>query len=85
MRTLVTLDPVSLVNPDYEKVTANAGTWINVNANPDAKKRAQESGLGNLAAGLGSSWDSDPKGYATQHYNANINHSEARQVLLLKP
>lgn len=82
MGTLVTLDPVSLGTPNYDKVTANSGTWINVNANPDEAKRCAESGWGNAAAGFGSSWDDAPKGRVTQHYNANINQAGIYNLLI---
>ena len=79
---LITIDPVSHFPPNLEDVKANTKNWINVNANPDKVDRAQESGPGNIIAGLGGAWNDDPKGYADHHYNANINHADAWKVLL---
>jgi hypothetical protein len=73
---LITIDPVSHGRPDMGKVRENSGNWINVNANPDPAKRAEERNDGNLVAGVGGAWNSAPKGYAHQHYNANINHTD---------
>lgn len=67
---------------DMGKVRQNSGNWVNINANPDKATRAEEGAYGNLIAGLGGAWNSRPKDYAHHHYNADINHADARKVLL---
>jgi hypothetical protein len=72
---------------DLEKVRRNSGNWININANPDKIKRAKEGRLGGIVggndiAGIGGAWNSRIDGHAHSHYNANINHADAGDVLL---
>ena len=86
---IITIDPVSLswFRPDMENVRKNSKTWINVNANPNETMRAMDGKLlgiigSNDIAGVGDSWDDAPNGHADHHYNANINHTDAGDLLL---
>ncbi len=78
---LITIDPVSHFRPERRDVRANTNNWINVNANPNEAKRATDFMSSNLIAGMGGAWNSWPLGYANYHFNANINHAGAAEVI----
>ena len=80
---LVTVDPVSVIRPDFAKVRENAGQWININANPTDETRSHEF-LGNALAGFGNDWSNAPAGYAAKHFNADFNHENVREILPYK-
>jgi hypothetical protein len=67
--------------PDFSLVQKGTDTWINVAANPTPEERENEPGIGNWLARKGGAWQAKPKGYATQSYNANINHADATAIL----
>lgn len=67
--TLVTLDPVSYARPDFVKVSANTGKWVDLNATGGGFT------LPNTIAGAGSPWNNAPQGYAQVFKNVNLDHA----------
>ena len=55
VKTLVTLDPVSFFRPDFSKVAANAGQWLDYNATGGGLT------VPNAIAGGGSAWNNAHK------------------------
>ncbi|WP_163392972.1 hypothetical protein [Enterovibrio norvegicus] len=58
---MVTVDPVSHFRPDFEKVAANSGKWINYDS------VSKDITWNNTVGAIGGDWDSAPKEYADEH------------------
>ena len=78
VQTLVTLDPVSHAQPNFQQVTANSGQWLNFVAAGGGLT------LPNAIAGAGSAWNDATMGYATRTINVNTDHGgiEGKAVFL---
>ena len=70
VNSLTTLDPVSLIQPDFKKLKCSVGTWRNVNAAPSQRDRTD------TIASLGGKWGAGPRGFATSYAEANVNHGD---------
>ena len=68
---LVTVDPVSMSQPNFTSVANNSALWVNVNAQPS--NSMQQS---NVIAGVGGAWDSDTEESADISINAAANHAD---------
>jgi pimeloyl-ACP methyl ester carboxylesterase len=71
VQTLVTLDPVSYIRPDFQNVAANiapGGQWLNFVAAGGGLT------LPNAIAGIGSAWNDATTGYATSTTNVSTDH-----------
>ena len=68
VQTLVTLDPVSYIRPDFQKVAANSGQWLNFVAAVGGLT------LPNAIAGIGSAWNDATMGYTTRTSNVATDH-----------
>ncbi|MGF1865980.1 hypothetical protein L4D15_12020 [Enterovibrio norvegicus] len=65
---LVTVDPVSHFRPDFEKVAANSGKWINYDS------VSKDITWNNTVGAIGGDWDSAPKKYADEHIESDLGH-----------
>jgi pimeloyl-ACP methyl ester carboxylesterase len=68
VQSLVTLDPVSYLQPNFQQVAANSGQWLNFVAAGGGLT------LPNAIAGIGSAWNDGTTGYATRTTNVNTDH-----------
>ncbi|WP_428488422.1 beta strand repeat-containing protein [Rhodopila sp.] len=68
VQTLVTLDPVSYLQPDFHQVAANSGQWLNFVAAGGGLT------LPNAIAGIGGAWNGATMGYATSTTNVSTDH-----------
>jgi len=69
VQTLVTLDPVSYDQPNFQRVAANSGQWLNYVAAGGGLT------LPNVIAGVGSAWNDATLGYATNTTNVDLDHA----------
>ena len=78
VQTLVTLDPVSYLQPKFQQVAANSGQWLNFVAAGGGLT------LPNAIAGIGSAWNDATTGYATGTVNVATDHGgiEGKNVYL---
>ncbi len=67
--SLITVDPVSWIRPNYADVAANAGTWTDFNAVGGAGSFV------NFIAVIGGDWGSGPQRLATTFKNIDLNHA----------
>ncbi len=62
---LITVDPVSVFQPDFEKVGKSVRKWININATGERDDTGQRVRTrGDVAAGVGNAWNNGPKDYS---------------------
>lgn len=76
INTLITIDPVSLITPNYSDVAKNSNFWMNVNA-----QTANSLERSNIIAGIGGAWNSSPKGYADLFVNSQANHADFSSMM----
>jgi len=70
VQTLVTPDPVSYIQPNFQQVAANAGQWLNYVATGGGLT------LPNAIAGIGGSWNNATQGFATRTVDVNnVDHA----------
>jgi pimeloyl-ACP methyl ester carboxylesterase len=72
VQTLVTLDPVSYLQPNFQTVAANiatGGQWLDFVAAGGGLT------LPNVIAGVGSAWNNATQGYATQTTDVGVDHA----------
>ena len=78
VQTLVTLDPVSYVQPDFQQVAANAGQWLNYVATGGGLT------LPNVIAGIGGAWNNATMGYATHTTDVNnVDHANIAGPIMM--
>ncbi len=82
---LITVDPVSLFQPDFEKVRKSVRKWININATGERNDRGERRTTGgDLAAGFGRAWNNGPKDYS-YFITALFSHESFDSMLKHKP
>lgn len=78
VKTLVTLDPVSYIRPNFQQVAANSEQWL------DFVAAGGGLNLANAIAGIGSSWNNATQGYA-KTWDVNADHANiAGQIMMNK-
>ncbi|MFV1872342.1 MAG: RHS repeat-associated core domain-containing protein [Oleiphilus sp.] len=65
--TLLTVDPVSWIRPDFSSVASNTGTWLNLDSISNART------WNNFVAVIGGAWDAAPQGIAN-HASSRYGH-----------
>jgi hypothetical protein len=69
VKTLITLDPVSYIQPNFQQVAANSGQWLNFVATGGGLT------LPNAIAGVGGAWNNATQGYATKTTDVSVDHA----------
>lgn len=78
VQTLVTLDPVSYIQPNFQQVAANAGQWLNYVATGGGLT------LPNAIAGIGGAWNNATQGYATSTVDVSVDHANIAGSTMMK-
>jgi Resolvase, N terminal domain/Alpha/beta hydrolase family len=68
VQTLVTLDPVGYLQPNFQQVAADSRQWLNYVAAGGGLT------LPNAIAGVGSAWNDTTMGHATSTVNVSLDH-----------
>ena len=63
--SLVTIDPVSWIRPDFSAVVGNVGAWTNYNST------SGQFTFANFIAFVGGAWGSGPRDFANRHTDVN--------------
>jgi hypothetical protein len=82
--TLVTVDPVSVLQPHFETVRSSVNSWININAVGADNSTAlswERIRQGGFVAGIGNSWNNNPQGIANIHIQAPYNHAAFDEMM----
>ena len=72
---LITIDPVSLYKPNFEKIKQNTNLWINVNAQPSVPNNSD------TIAWIGGKWKDAPKEFADHHIVVDTNHANFSDMM----
>ena len=70
INTLVTVDPVGYIHPDYATIGSSVNNWVNVNATGGSFTEGS-----NFVAGLGNYWGDTANGYANTPIEAPVIHA----------
>jgi hypothetical protein len=75
--TLVTVDPVSLIHPDYSLIRNSVNNWANINAIGDPNG----GDISNIIAGLGRDWGTEPESFVSIFISSPFNHASFEQMM----
>lgn len=75
--SLTTVDPVSLLRPNFDEVSQRVGSWTNIVASPTR----WDAEAGGLAAFIGRAWGDAPRKFASDHMSVDANHADFAKMM----